>query len=122
MRPPLLVDNGGMVFDGSSGFRTGIEEACDSGFVFCEDLDECWQTKDSWGGLLTESFNVGGTCITSDDKSLLFELLSLKLKHLLSWGVLCEELNNFWQTKDNWGGLMTKLLNGGGTDITDDDN
>ena len=33
---------------------------------------------------MTESFNIGGTFITSDDSSLLFELLPLQLKHRLS--------------------------------------
>ena len=33
---------------------------------------------------MTESFNVGGIGITSDENSLLFELLSLQLKHRLS--------------------------------------
>ena len=57
-----------MIFDGSGEVRPGIEEACDSGVVLCEDMDDCWQTKDSWGGLMNESFNVGGTGITSIDK------------------------------------------------------
>ena len=56
-----------MVFYISSKFRPGIEEACDSGVVLCEDLDDCWQTEDNWGGLMTESFNGGGTVITSDE-------------------------------------------------------
>ena len=46
-----------MVFDGSGEVRPNIEEACDSDVVFCEDLDVYWQTKDSWGVLMTESFN-----------------------------------------------------------------
>ena len=41
---------------------------------------------------MTESLNVGGTGITGDNKSFLFELLSLILKHRLSRGVLCEDL------------------------------
>ena len=81
-----------------------------------------WQTEDSWGGLMTESFNGGGTGITGDDNSLFFELLSLLLKHRLSWGVFCEELDDCWPTKDSWGGLMTKLFNGGETYITGDEN
>ena len=43
---------------------------------------------------MTESFNGGGTCITGDDKSFLFQLLSLLLKHRLSRGVFCEELDD----------------------------
>ena len=39
LRPPFLVDSGGMVFDRSAKVRPGIEEACDYGIVFCEDLD-----------------------------------------------------------------------------------
>ena len=39
---------------------------------------------------MTESFNGGGTDITGSDNSLLFELLSLLLKHWLPRGVLCE--------------------------------
>ena len=35
-----------MVFDGSGKFRPGIEEACDSGVVFCEDLDDCLLNED----------------------------------------------------------------------------
>ena len=42
---------------------------------------------------MTESFNEGGTGITSGGNSFLFELLSLLLKHRLSRGVLCEELD-----------------------------
>ena len=43
---------------------------------------------------MTESFNGGGTCITSDDNSLLFELLSLILKHRLSRGVFYKDLGD----------------------------
>ena len=43
---------------------------------------------------MTESFNGGGTGITSDGNSLLFELLSFLLNHRLSLGVLCEELDD----------------------------
>ena len=78
-----------MVFDGSGEVQPGIEEACEYGVVFYEDLDDCWQTEDNWGGLMTESFNAGGTGIYGDENSLLFELLSLLLKHLLSQGVFC---------------------------------
>ena len=60
-----------MVFDGSAEVQPGIEEACDYGVVFYDEMDDCWQTEDIWGGL-TESFNGGGTGITSDEKSLLF--------------------------------------------------
>ena len=57
-----------MVFGGSGGVWPGIEEDCDSGVVFCEELDEYLQTKDIWGKLMTESFNGGGTGITGDYK------------------------------------------------------
>ena len=59
-------------------------------------------TEDSWGGLMTESFNGGGTCITGDDNSFLFELLLFLLKHQLSQGVFCEELYDCWQYKGSW--------------------
>ena len=110
-----------MVFDGSGEVRPGIEEAWDSGVMFCEDLYEFWIKKDSWGGLMTESLNVGGTGITGDDNYLLFEWLYLKLKHWLSRGVFCEDLDDCWWTEDIWGGLMTELFNGGGTGITGDE-
>ena len=42
---------------------------------------------------MTELFNGGETDITGDDNSLLFELLYLLLKHRLSRGVFCEELD-----------------------------
>ena len=80
----FLVDGSGMVFDGSDEVQPGIEEARDSGVVFCEELDDYWQTEDSWCGLMTESFNGGGTGITSDGESLLFEWLYFQLKHRLS--------------------------------------
>ena len=57
--------------------------------VFCENLDDCWRTKDSWGGLMTELFNVRCIYITGYDNSLLFQWLSLILKHRLSWWVVC---------------------------------
>ena len=47
------VDGGGTVFEGSGEIRPGIEEACNYGVVLCEYLDDCWQTEDSWGGLMT---------------------------------------------------------------------
>ena len=75
MQLSFFVDSGGMVFDGSGEVQPVIEGACDSGIVFCEDLDDYWQTKDSWVGLMTESLNGGGTGINGDDNSLLFELL-----------------------------------------------
>ena len=45
MRLPFLVEGGDMVFDGPVEVRPGIEEACDSGVVFCEELDECWKPR-----------------------------------------------------------------------------
>ena len=90
--------------------------------VFCEDLDERWQTEGSWGGLMTESFNGGGTGITGDDNSLLFEWIYLQLKHRLSRWVFYEELDDCWWTEDSWSGIMTESFNGGGTCITGDDN
>ena len=63
----FFVDGNNMVFYGSGEFRPYIEVAFDSGVVFCEEGDDCWRTEDSWGGLMTESFNGGGTGITSDD-------------------------------------------------------
>ena len=111
-----------MVFDGSGEVRTGIEEACNSGIVFCEELDECWQNEDSWCGLMNESFNVLVTGITGDDNPLLFDLVSLLLKHRLSRGVFCEDLDDFWPTEDSWGGLMTGLFNGEDIVSTGDDN
>ena len=107
-----------MVFDGSGEVRPGIEEACNSCVVLCEELDDCWRTEDSWVGLITESFHGGSIGITGDDKSLLFELLWFILRHWLSRGVLCEDLDDCWQTEDSWGGLMTELFNGRETDIT----
>ena len=71
---------------------------------------------------MTESFNGIGTVITSDENSLIFELLSLLLKHRLSRGVFYEELDDCWQTEDSWDWLMTELFNVGGTDITVDYN
>ena len=75
MRLSFLLDGGGMVFDRSGEVRPGIEEACDFGVVFCEYLEDCWWTEDSWGKLMNKLFNVGGTYITGDENSLLFELL-----------------------------------------------
>ena len=68
MRRPLLVDGGGMVFDGPGEVWPGIEEACNSWVVLCVDLDDWWQTEDIWVGLITESFNRGGPCSTGDGK------------------------------------------------------
>ena len=90
--------------------------------MLCEDLDEFWRTEDSWVGLMTESFNGRGTSITGDGNSLLFELLYLLLKNQLSRGVLCEDLDECWQTEESWDGLMTELFNGGETYITGNDN
>ena len=58
-----------MVFDGSAEVWPGIEEACDSGVVFYEELDDWLQTEDSWGVLITESFNGGGVDINIDEGS-----------------------------------------------------
>ena len=71
---------------------------------------------------MTESLNGGGTGITGDGNSLMFELLVLRLKHRLSRGVFCEDLDYCWKTMDSWGGLMTELFNGGETYITVNDN
>ena len=68
-----------MVFYGSGEVRPGIEYSCDSGVVFCEDMDDFWQTKYIWGGLMTESLNEGGTGIIGDENSIRFELLPLLL-------------------------------------------
>ena len=87
-----------MVFDGSGGFRR---------VVFCEELDDCWQTEDIWGVVMAESLNLGVTGITGDDKSFIFELLSFLLKHRLSQGVFCEDLDDCWPTEDIWGVFMT---------------
>ena len=54
-----------------------------------EDLDDCWQTEDSWGGLMTELFNVRETDITGNDISILFEWQLLQLNPRLSRGVVC---------------------------------
>ena len=70
---------------------------------------------------MTELFNGGGIGITSDDNPFLFGLIFLLLKHRLSRGVFCEEMYGCCRTEDSWGGLMTKLFNGGVTDITGDD-
>ena len=51
-------------------------------------LFECWQTKDSWGGLMTGLFNVRETDITSNDISMLFEWQSLRLNPRLTRGVV----------------------------------
>ena len=110
-----------MVFDGLSEVWQGIGEACDSGVVFWVDLDECWQTEDSWGILITGSFNGGGTGNTGDDNLFIFEWLPVKLKYRLSQGLLCEDLDDCWQTEDRRGRLITESFNGGGTGITGDE-
>ena len=43
---------------------------------------------------MPELLDLGGTGITSDEKSLILELLSLLLKHRLSRGLLCEDLDD----------------------------
>ena len=53
-----------------------------------EDLDDCWQTEDSWGGLMTELFNGRETDIAGNDVSMLFEWQSLRLDTRLSRGVV----------------------------------
>ena len=111
-----------MLFDGSGEAQTGIEEASNSCVVLCEELDDFWQTDDSWVGLMTDTFNVGGTFINGDGYSLLFELMSLLLEHRLPLGFLCEDLDDCWQNEDSWDGSMTELFNGGETDITGNDN
>ena len=40
-RTAELMDGGGVVFGGSGEFRPGIEESCNSGVVFFEDMDDC---------------------------------------------------------------------------------
>ena len=67
------MDGGGIVFDGSGEVWPGIEEACDSGVVLCENMYDFWQTEENWGVLMTESFNGGVTGIIGDEKSFLFE-------------------------------------------------
>ena len=42
-----------MLFDGSAEVWPGIEEACDYGGVFCDDMYDCWKTKDGLDGLIT---------------------------------------------------------------------
>ena len=117
----LLLDVVDMVFKGSGEFQLGIEEACNSCTIFCEDMDDCWQTEYIWVGYITESFIGRGTVIIGDDNSLIFELLSFLLKHRLSPWLLCKDLDDSWLTKDSLGELMTELFNGGETDITGDD-
>ena len=121
MQLPSLVDGGGMVFDGSGEVRLGIEEACKSCIVLGEELDDCWRTEDSWVGLLNVSFHGGSIGITGDDNSLLFELMWLLLRHLLSQGLLGEDMDDCWQTEDSWGGLMTKWFNGIETGVSGND-
>ena len=61
------------------------------------------------------------SCSDNKQGSLLFELMWLLSRHSLSWGLLCEDLDDCWQTEDSWGGLMTKLFNGRESDITGND-
>ena len=68
MQLSFLVDGGGMVFDVSGEVRPVIEEYFNSCVVFCEEIYDCWQTEDIWGGSMTESFDVGGTGFTDDEK------------------------------------------------------
>ena len=116
------MDAGGIVFDESGEVWPGIEEACKACVVLCEEMDDCWQTEDSWGRLLTESFNVGGTGISGDVNALLSELLSLLLRYRLSWGVKCEDMDDCWRTEDSRDEFMTELFNGGETDTTGNEN
>ena len=67
------------------------------------------------------SFYGGSVGITGEYKSLLFELMWLLSRNLLSQGLLCEDLDDCWQTEDSWGGLMNELFNGRETDITGND-
>ena len=60
-------------------------------------------------------------CSDNKQGSLLFELMWLLSRHLLSRGMLCEDLDDCWQTEDSWGGLMNKLFNGRETYITSND-
>ena len=71
---------------------------------------------------MTELFNGRETDITGNVNSLLFEWKSLGLKHWLSWGVKCEDLDDCWQTEDSWGESMTELFNGRETYITCNEN
>ena len=89
--------------------------------VLREELDDFWWTNDIWVGLMNGSFNGGSVGITGDNNSLLFELMWLLSRHLLSRGLLGENLDDCWQTEDSWGGLMTELFNGRETDITGND-
>ena len=50
---------------------------------------------------MTELFNGGGTCITGDENSLLFELLYFLLNHRLSKGVFYEDLDDCLPTEDS---------------------
>ena len=42
-----------MVFEVSGEFQPVIEEACNSYVMLCQDMDECWQTEENWGVLMT---------------------------------------------------------------------
>ena len=81
-----------------------------------------WMTVDKLRtaefGLMNGSFYGGIVGITGDDNSLLFELMWFLSRHLLSRGLLGEDLDYCWQTEDRWGGLMTELFNGRETYIT----
>ena len=35
-----------MVFDRTAEVKPGIEEACDYGIMFCEEMDDCLQTME----------------------------------------------------------------------------
>ena len=54
-----------------------------------EDLDDCWQTEDSWGGLMIKLFNGIETDTTGNDISMLFEWQLLQLNPRLPRGVVC---------------------------------
>ena len=88
MQPLFFVNSSVMVFYRSGEVQPGIEEDCNSEVVFCEELDDCWRTENSWYGFMTELFNGGSTYITGDDNLFIFELLSLWLNHRLSQGFI----------------------------------
>ena len=76
MNKSLNIGGTGIAGDGNSllfELLSLLLKRCLSQGVFCEELDDCWQTEDSCGGFMTELFNGGGTGITSDKNSLLFE-------------------------------------------------
>ena len=89
MQLPLLVDGGGIAFDGSGEVQPGTEEACNCGVVLCEELDDCWKTEDIWGVLMTESCNRGGTVIIDDDNRYLHHQLITSMKSCtFSWSLI----------------------------------